>query len=65
MTDHCHEGRTDFLGIPRSFRSFNEMADENAYSRLPLGVHFLMDALEGVRHGHEIGAKVNQLRIRK
>lgn len=65
MTDRCHEGRTDFLGIPRSYRSFNEMADENAYSRLPLGVHFLMDALEGVRHGHEIGAKVNQLRIRK
>lgn len=65
MTDRCHDGRTDFLGMPRSFGSFNEMAEENAYSRLPLGVHFLMDAQEGVRHGHEIGARVNQLPIRK
>ncbi len=65
MTDRCHEGRTDFLGMPRSFRSFREMAEENAYSRLPLGVHFWMDAVEGVRHGYEIGAKVNQLRIKK
>lgn len=65
MTDRCHEGRTDFLGMPRSFNSFNAMAEENAYSRLPLGVHFLMDAQEGVRHGHEIGARINQLPIRK
>jgi membrane-associated phospholipid phosphatase len=65
MTDRCHEGRTDFLGMPRRFNSFNEMAEENAYSRVPLGVHFLMDATEGVRHGYAIGAKVNQIRIRK
>jgi membrane-associated phospholipid phosphatase len=65
MTDRCHDGRTDFLGMPRSFSSFREMAEENGYSRLPLGVHFLMDAQEGVRHGYEIGARVNQLPIRK
>lgn len=61
MTDRCHEGRTEFIGTPRSFGSFREMAEENAYSRIPLGVHFSMDAVEGVRHGYEIGKKVNQL----
>ncbi len=65
MVDRCHEGRTDFLGMPRSFKAFREMAEENAYSRLPLGVHFWMDAVEGVRHGYEIGAKVNQIRLKK
>lgn len=65
MVDRCHEDRTDFLGMPRSFQSFREMAEENGYSRLPLGVHFLMDAQEGVRHGYEIGARVNQMSIKK
>ncbi len=65
MTDRCHEGRTDFLGMPRSFNAFREMAEENAYSRLPLGVHFWMDAVEGVRHGYAIGGKVNQIRLKK
>lgn len=65
MVDRSHEGRTDFLGMPRAFDSFREMAEENAYSRLPLGVHFRMDAVEGVRHGYQIGRRVNELRIKK
>lgn len=65
MVDRSHEGRIEFLGIPRSFRSFREMAEENAYSRIPLGVHFRMDAEEGVRHGYAIGQRVDDLPIRK
>ncbi len=65
MLDRSHEGRLEFLGIPRSFRSFREMAEENAYSRIPLGVHFRMDSDEGVRHGYAIGRRVNQLPIKK
>ena len=65
MTDHCHEGRTEFLSAPRTFDSFREMAEENAYSRIPLGVHFRMDADEGVRHGYEIGKKANLLPFEK
>ncbi len=61
MTDRCHEGRTEFEGTPRSFGSFFEMAQENAWSRVPLGVHFRMDSEEGVRYGTEIGRKVNAL----
>lgn len=61
MVDRCHEGRVEFLSTPRSFRNFYEMAGENAYSRLPLGVHFRMDAEEGVKLGYRIGKKVNRL----
>ncbi|MBN8824212.1 MULTISPECIES: vanadium-dependent haloperoxidase [unclassified Spirosoma] len=61
MTDRCHEGRTEFNGAPRSFNSFYEMAQENAYSRVLLGVHYRMDCEEGLRMGYAIGRKVNQL----
>lgn len=65
MEDNSHKDRTDFLGMPRSFSSFRQMAEENAYSRLPLGVHFRMDAVEGVRHGYQIGRRVNELPVKK
>lgn len=61
MTDRCHENRTNFDGRPRSFNSFHEMALENALSRIYLGVHFRMDAEEGMRYGQEIGRRVNRL----
>lgn len=65
MTDHSHVGRTEFEGKSRSFSSFREMADENAWSRVPLGVHWRMDADEGVRYGIEIGRKVANLPWKK
>ncbi|MCK8494462.1 phosphatase PAP2 family protein [Spirosoma sp. RP8] len=65
MTDHCHEGRTEFNGTPRSYNSFYEMAQENAYSRVLLGVHYRMDCEEGLRMGYSIGRKVNQLAWKK
>ncbi|MBI5916134.1 MAG: vanadium-dependent haloperoxidase [Bacteroidetes bacterium] len=65
MTDRCHEGRNEFEGVPRSFTSFEQMAEENAWSRVLLGVHWRMDADEGVRFGKEIGQKVNALPWRK
>jgi len=65
MSDKCHADRTDFLGAPRNFPSFSAMAQENAWSRIPLGVHFRMDGEEGVRFGTEIGRKVNKLKWKK
>lgn len=65
MTDKCHDDRTDFQGRPRSYNSFYEMAQENAFSRLPLGVHYRMDAEEGVRHGYLIGRRINALPFKK
>lgn len=65
MTDHCHENRAEFEGKPRSFGSFFEMAQENAWSRVPLGVHFRMDSEEAVRFGTGIGRRVNALPWKK
>ena len=65
MTDHCHQGRAEFEGDPRSFGSFLEMAQENAWSRVPLGVHYRMDCEEGVHLGTNVGRKVNNLPWKK
>lgn len=65
MTDYCHKDRTEFEGYPRTFGSFQEMAQENAWSRVPLGVHFRCDAEEGLRYGNEIGRTVNKLPWKK
>ncbi|GAB4000324.1 hypothetical protein GCM10028807_52960 [Spirosoma daeguense] len=65
MTDRCHEGRTEFKGSPRTFNNFYEMAQENAYSRVVLGVHYRMDCEEGLRMGYAIGRKVNLIAWKK
>jgi hypothetical protein len=65
MTDRCHLGRTEFEGVPRTFGSFYEMAQENAWSRVLLGVHWRMDADEAMRFGTTIGRKVNALPWKK
>lgn len=65
MTDKCHFGRTEFEGTPRTFGSFYEMALENAWSRVLLGVHFRMDADEGIRLGTTVGRRINALPWKK
>ena len=57
--DRCHENRTEFIGTPRRFTTFDQMAVENAISRIPLGVHFRMDADEGLRLGYQVSDYVN------
>ncbi len=61
LTDRCHENRSEFIGTPRSFQSFRDMAEENAESRIPLGVHFRMDSEAGVDLGYLCGRRVNEL----
>lgn len=58
MMDNSHKGRTEFKGMPRRFKSFYAMAEENAYSRIPIGVHFRMDSEAGLELGYKIGWKV-------
>jgi membrane-associated phospholipid phosphatase len=65
FTDLCHKDRSEFRGQPRTFSSFTDMAVENAYSRLPLGVHFRMDCDEGLRQGYLAGKRVLELPWRK
>ncbi len=56
FVDRCHENRTEFLGYPRVVSSFNDLSNQNAESRIPLGVHFRMDRDEGIRMG-EVAAQ--------
>lgn len=63
FTDRSHEGRTEFRSTPRQFDSFSEMAEENAFSRVPFGVHIRMDCTEGLRLGYEISDAVNNFNI--
>jgi hypothetical protein len=65
LTDTSHEGLKDFTMKPRSFTSFDQMAKENALSRLFLGVHWRMDAEEGLRLGQLIGQEVSRIEIEK
>jgi hypothetical protein len=65
LTDNCHKGRVEFRGEPRTFYTFIDMAVENAYSRLPLGVHFRMDCDEGLRLGYLAGQRVAELPWKK
>ena len=58
FTDRTHEGRTEFRGASREFSSLSEMAEELAFSRIPLGVHVRMDCTEGYRLGYEISDAV-------
>ncbi len=61
FTDRSHAGRTEFKGSPRTFTSFRAMAEENGYSRVPLGVHFQSDSDAGIELGYIVGTRVTQL----
>lgn len=65
FTDRTHEGATEFRGTPRTFNTFSDMAEENAFSRIPLGVHIKMDCEEGLRLGYEISGAVNKLKLKR
>ncbi len=63
FTDRSHEGRREFRSRPRRFNSLSEMAEENAFSRVPFGVHIRMDCTEGLRLGYEISEAINNLNL--
>jgi hypothetical protein len=65
IVDRCHADRTEFISTPRSFASISELAEEKAYSRIPLGVHFRMDCDEGLRLGELAAQRVLELPWRK
>lgn len=65
FVDNCHKDRFEFLGMPRSFNSFLEAGMENAYSRIPLGVHYRMDCDEGLRLGYLAATRVIQMDWKK
>ncbi len=65
FTDRCHLYRSEFIGTPRTLASFKDLAYEDAYSRIPLGVHFRMDCDEGVRLGELAAQRILELPWKK
>lgn len=65
FTDLCHQLRTEFLGTPRVFTSFSQLGEEDAYSRIPLGVHFRMDCEVGLEVGRLAAQRVLELPWKK
>jgi hypothetical protein len=65
FVDLCHQDRTEFLGIPRTFSSFKDLTQEDAISRVPLGVHLRMDCDEGVHVGERAAQRVLELPWKK
>lgn len=64
FVDSSHAYRTEFNGSPRKFYSFKQAAEENAYSRIPMGVHIRSDCEEGLRIGRLVGMKVNNYQLK-
>jgi hypothetical protein len=65
FVDLCHQERNEFIGTPRPFAAFQDLGDEDAYSRIPLGVHFRMDCDEGLRLGDVAAQRVLELPWKK
>ena len=52
FTDHTHD---EINLLPRSFTTFNAVAEEAAFSRLYGGIHYRFDSEEGLICGHNLG----------
>jgi PAP2 superfamily len=63
FTDYSHLGRKDFNSTPRTFTTMTAMADDNAYSRIPMGAHTRFDCDEGLRLGRLVGKNVVQYNL--
>jgi len=63
MEDWSHKDLKAFSIKPRKFNSFDEMANENAISRVFLGVHWRFDCDEGMRLGTLIGKEVSKIQL--
>jgi hypothetical protein len=48
---------SDPAPVVRSFTSFSQAADENAYSRVLIGFHFRKSIEEGTAYGRKIGER--------
>lgn len=65
FTDRCHYGRSEFNGTPRTYTTMTQLGEENAYSRIPLGVHPRFDCSEGLRLGKQIGKNAIAYNLKK
>jgi hypothetical protein len=63
MTDRSLKDLKNFSVKPRTFNSFEEMSNENAISRVFMGVHWRFDCDEGLRLGSLIGKEIAAIQV--
>ncbi|MBK9720523.1 MAG: vanadium-dependent haloperoxidase [Saprospiraceae bacterium] len=61
FTDRTHEFRKDINGSPRSYKTFQQMADEINMSSLYGGIHYRFSLEAGQKQGTYIGKSINRL----
>lgn len=61
FTDRTHENRKDIDGTPRSYPSFQHMAEEINNSNLYGGIHYRFSLEAGQQQGNLIGKNINRL----
>lgn len=61
FTDVTYEYRKDIDGSPRSFKNFQQMADEASIANLYGGIHYRFSIEEGVKQGIQIGENISKL----
>ena len=64
MTLPAGQRCTDPSPVFRSYASFSQAANENAYSRILIGIHFRAAVEEGTKHGRKIGNRAVNLFLR-
>lgn len=65
FSDFTNFGRTDIVGIPRNYTSFEEAAQEAGYAGLYGGIHFRSSIEAGLSQGKQIGNNISQIKIKK
>ncbi len=65
FTDATHLGRTDINGLPRTYKSFYDFANEAAISRLYGGIHYREAIEKGIEQGVKIGVEISKLKFKK
>jgi len=65
IVDITHNNRTDITFNPRSFSSFQELANEAAISRLYGGIHYRPAIDLGIKQGRQIGRNIALIKLEK
>ena len=52
---------SDAAPVTRTYASFSQAADENAFSRILVGIHFRDAVEQGVKHGRKIARRAAHL----
>ena len=55
---------SDASPVLRSYTTFSQAAEENAYSRILIGYHFRKSVTKGTKHGRKIGKRAANLYLR-